>query len=427
MYSKHRLEFGVIFSGEVFNEDGEIVQQIDPFHNTVLDSGLLALYTYPLDQMVAYVNIGASSVAPDIAQTGLLDRKFSTNNQFVGHSGVTGVKPGEIFLGLRKVFQFNIGTCTGDFTEVGLSRENNAIYFNRQLFKDSNGNPIVVRVAANEGLRLTIEARIYCDASLAPYSVAYKLDTKGATAGGVVLQKVGGGSATITAAELNGIIPNATNETLKDRVDNSCTGGYQLAFFYRDQANPNLFYLFFHPHITVNPNLIMASHTFTGGTEAPTFETTMPFVAPEDRPTFEYQFEDLTAGTTITNHYRKYPYFVPYYDDICNWGVNTYNNDWILSSPIGALGFNFIDNKNPTSSSITVTPTQSDMRFVRQNYYGVGVYTTGDPIQITYGKITFNNSSSGGCYQFGLIEPIEITNIQEMWAEMEISWGRYTP
>lgn len=420
MNIEHRFSVGCTFAVEVFNEDGEITYRGEPFHNTVLDSALLGWWTASIDTYTQYINIGSSSVAPDPAQTGLLDRKFSTNSQFVGMSWTDDKTPGNINVGLRKVFQFNIGTCTGDFTEVGLSAGNNSSYFNRQLFKNSSGDPIVVRVLASEGLRLTVEIKVYADPTIVPYGCIYKLDTKGATGGSVVIGR-SGSSKSLALSEL---IDNGP--ACRDRIE-EMTGNYLLLFVTRDTVNPSVFWIYFRPDISTDPNLTMLSHSFTGCSDTVTFENTLPFNDVVNFPPIEYDFEDTTNPSNNGKlHYKKQVYFSGYYDSVMAWSWNPYQNQLLLNQALNNLGFHF-QNIECTSSS-TTTPTAGNLTSTRKNYYAPGKFTTGAPINITWGELCWGNSTSGRTsYSFRLVEPIAISNTEEIEFSMTFSWGRYTP
>jgi len=167
-----RNEIACWFQVEKFRADGSITYLSPWFKNTILDVGLDALVNYPLSTSEAgaggilqYANVGTDSTAPSTSQTGLLSFLASTRTDY--GDVTTGYQTsGPVFKWIQKIYEFSVGSCTGNLTEVGLSRDSNSNYFNRQLFRDSNGDPTTITVLSDEGLRVTARVYLYSDINL---------------------------------------------------------------------------------------------------------------------------------------------------------------------------------------------------------------------------------------------------------------------
>jgi len=162
---------GCFFRAEKYKADGTITYQGPWFSNTVLNVGLDGLrldYNLALsrdDSLIYYLNVGTGTSEPTISQTGLDNFLASTGSNYEGlteNSSVGDEAAGDpAWTSLQQTKSFSIGSCTGNLTELGLSRSSNSSYFNRQLFRDELGDPTVIPVQDDEGLRITIKVILY--------------------------------------------------------------------------------------------------------------------------------------------------------------------------------------------------------------------------------------------------------------------------
>lgn len=171
---REEVKINCVFQAQKFNKEGIITYQGPKFHNTIFDSGLDLLHEGVLrvgDRLGPwggagdYINVGTGSSTPATSQTGLDSFLASTGNIYgsLSKNSDTSI-PRHVWQ--TAVFEFAIGSCTGNLTEVGLSSAENSNYFNRQLFKDAEGSPTTITVLADEGLRVTATLYLYED--LAP-------------------------------------------------------------------------------------------------------------------------------------------------------------------------------------------------------------------------------------------------------------------
>jgi len=151
------------FQVEKFKADGTITYKGPKFHNTILDVGLDLFANDDLYRIIRYCNVGSGSSTPVQGQSGLdsfvASVEDSEENIYSVSHHTTNTDP--LHYGKEETREFSIGTCTGNLTEVGLSKESNSDYFNRQLFRDVSDNPITITVASDEGLRVTFDIKVY--------------------------------------------------------------------------------------------------------------------------------------------------------------------------------------------------------------------------------------------------------------------------
>jgi len=161
--SEH-FKVGCTFQVEKFRNDGAVTYRGPEFSNLVLNVGL--------DQMASsgfgiaggncyYINVGEGSSTPAQTQTGLDNFLAATNNDISSSYGYQASTPYHKWG--QATFEFAIGSCTGNLTELGLSGSSNAEYFNRQLFRDDAGDPTTITVKSDEGLRITAKGFFYPD------------------------------------------------------------------------------------------------------------------------------------------------------------------------------------------------------------------------------------------------------------------------
>lgn len=149
-----------VFQVEKFRSDGTITYKGPRFNNIILDVGL---DEWAVDGMegglLNRINVGTGSSTPATGQSGL-DAFLASTNNIRSNARTYSIGPPVVATIVRQ-WQFNIGTCTGNLTEVGISADSNDKYLNRQLFRDDVGNPVTITVADDEGLRVTAEVSIY--------------------------------------------------------------------------------------------------------------------------------------------------------------------------------------------------------------------------------------------------------------------------
>jgi len=153
------------FKVQIFKKSGLIRYEGPWFSNTILDSGLDFLMTStnsrifgPLNGILRTCNIGSGNSLPSTEDTGL--ESYFTYSQNQDRSGSADHEAG--FREWIGVFEFGVGTFSDtEIREVGLSLSGNSTYFNRQLFRDENGDPVTLTLQSDEGLRVTAAVTKY--------------------------------------------------------------------------------------------------------------------------------------------------------------------------------------------------------------------------------------------------------------------------
>lgn len=162
---EQRILVGCSFCAHKFKADGRITYRGPWFKNTILDTGLDLINEKSMSDLMRWINVGTDNTTPSVVQTGLLSYLASTETVY-GDPINTGQSTNPAHNSYTKTFEFAIGSCTGNLTEVGLSADvynPNKDYFNRQLFRDDLGNPTTITVLSDEGLRVTAELVFYSD------------------------------------------------------------------------------------------------------------------------------------------------------------------------------------------------------------------------------------------------------------------------
>jgi len=163
MPSTH-VTYGCYFRAQKIKADGTITYEGPWFHNLVLDSGLDEIFNDNFQNLMASVGVGSGSSTPSVEQTGLDHQVAYTTNTYwrPGQDHLRDEEEQIIGKILQRTFEFGLGSAQGNLTEVGI-RARSGTYFNRQLFKDSEGNPTTITVLSDEGLRIEVELRVYWD------------------------------------------------------------------------------------------------------------------------------------------------------------------------------------------------------------------------------------------------------------------------
>lgn len=436
MHVDTHIGVGVEFILEKFNAQG-VTYRSDPFHNTVLNVGLLGWWDYTLSEMTTYINVGSGTSAADATQVGLDSRLYTTSTLFVAKADIRATVK-EFYSGHKKVFQFAIGTCTGTLTEVGLSRASNASYFNRQRFKNASGDFIAVQVLSDEGLRVTCNIKVYVEPSLRIYSRIFKIPFYGATAGDITFKNnANSKTRTITLAALKAALWNDPMTSSQD------ASFYNAAYldtqgFVGGKYSPedDCFYIAYgwqsRRDSTNNPvwnELSILSHTLTGGTQAPQILLHQDYDASK-HPITTFNLYDETAGTNVSKSMVKA--FSHYFYA----GSNTFLGPFDCGNSY-AVWMQAIKNivfkpnaltTNPSTTTIITSPSLGNNTTTKKFYYAPGVLSTSD-YTVNFVSMSFNGSSAwtGSNIDFFLVEPITISNLQEIEFTGTITWGGYTP
>lgn len=408
------LAVSAFFEIEKFNSHNEITYSGKPFENMVLDSAKLGLFTYTLSQYSAYLNLGSDNTVPDGSQTRLLARTYSTNNIFNSQStqGLNYFDPYYIFI--KKTFQFNIGTCTGTHREIGLSVSNNSNYFNRQLIKDGNGDPMDLVVAADEGLRITVEIRLTTDQSKL-FAQIYKLDLKGATAGSIVFQS-GAGTKTITLAAMIAqqdyhvegnlrTYPLTGNYSLQTNLDDIIP---EIVHCHTDVDGKILIFIK-HGRFESIP-LTIQSHTLTGGSGSPEITERQAFLPPVVKT---HDHLDETTGQTTQLSYYIFPIIFTSSTVLGGFGngwSSGYN--WNYSMKTMDMGLGLVGAGAATSGSVISEPTTNNLIKEKQSYWAPG--------KLGSGTIVFDSFTLGSLYNLKFLTPFSVVDTEEFYFNYSI-------
>ncbi|MFM9421008.1 hypothetical protein ACKLNZ_10050 [Thermus scotoductus] len=150
-------------------------------HNLVLNQtydSLIASYGFTL--LTQYAAVGTGSTPPAATQTGLVAEARRTNRDQNGSTGTfsyTRVANGVYEqTTVREFLETEVGNS--NLTEWGFSPSNTAggNLICRELFRDGNGNPIVITPAADQRLRLIYKTRVTLSPTVA---VSASIDISG--------------------------------------------------------------------------------------------------------------------------------------------------------------------------------------------------------------------------------------------------------
>lgn len=158
-----------------------VVDQEAEQHNLVLNQtydSLIASYGFTL--LTKYAAVGTGSTPPAATQTGLVAEARRTNRDQNGSTGTfsyTRVANGVYEqTTVREFLETEVGNS--NLTEWGFSPSNTAggNLICRELFRDGNGNPIVITPAADQRLRLIYKTRVTLSPTVA---VSASIDISG--------------------------------------------------------------------------------------------------------------------------------------------------------------------------------------------------------------------------------------------------------
>lgn len=389
------------FNVEKFNKDG-IIFTTGPFFNTILSSGVQLMYTTSVRDLTTFINIGSDNTVPANDQTGLIARLFSTDN--VISSVASFNSDPKHNLKVTKVFRFDIGTCTGTFKEVGLSKTSNTDYFNRQLLKNSGGTPIEIAVGDDEGLLLTVELKIFLDPGISYIGEVNHLDLKEATGGSFTL-KVGTKESAVINYEDFSTSPDKVDAAVKELVDPdlvvSVTGTLATGF--------NITFL----PLAGQTGISIGTNSLTGNTEAPTLTVTT------SNPVFPITFNvnDVDAGTTTVMKLNR---SIPLNVSESVWGLNEITNPLYIAS-IQEWTYE-INGKTPSSIERT-PPTLGNPEVTDTCTWLPGRISTDASFNFHTIKAKIGGKD---IYEYRLVDDITILNTEEIKFVFKRGWGRWS-
>lgn len=136
----------------------ELVKDTGWFDNLILDQGLNRLGTAGSQ---GYCQVGTSSVAPSVGQTGLVApiaytlaimEVLTFNDGSPDYEGWTSYR-----------YRFDIGVAAGNLSEVGTGWGSGNDLFNRALIVDGGGTPTTITVLPDEVLDVTYKIGAFVD------------------------------------------------------------------------------------------------------------------------------------------------------------------------------------------------------------------------------------------------------------------------
>lgn len=175
-----------------------VVEREAEQHNLVLNQTYDSLMAqYGITSLTSYAAVGTGSTPPSPSQTGLANEVRRTNRNDAKGSGTfsyarvaNGVYEQTV---IREFLESEVGNL--NLTEWGFSPSGSAgnNLMSRELFRDGNGNPIVITLASDQRLRLIYKTRI----TLAPVvavDASINISGIGVRTGKYVLTLSAGGS-----------------------------------------------------------------------------------------------------------------------------------------------------------------------------------------------------------------------------------------
>ena len=446
------LGFACKFKIQKFNEYGNITYDGPEFSNTMLDSGLLKLFSYSILDMIGYINIGSGSSSPSPTQTGLDARTYTTSNIYNSTTYWTGSPsvPEATYTGYCKVFQFNVGTCTGIASEVGLSRLNNADYLNRQLLRNEYGSTTSIEVASNEGVRISIEVRCYLSNQILPHTEIYQIKNHLCDSYGKKITLTNGINTfdyTIGNYGFTDLI-KAINVNLIQKNQNNIHAYTMSSAYIHD--NNFVGYLYGHPLNDEPLNLSMTGNTITDTRGGDPFEFTMVkgYIGKQSIIQQISYYDDVSGITQSLdfelfqgrNNSRYSCPFLPslggyYYansNDGIVEGIGNHINSCFISEPLSNHVLKVANPSlemepiNPTSVSYISSPSEGNFSYKIKSYYSPGAVGSGTQTIKGFYIARTTDSYSNRVYQYVVLLKnfdFVVTDIEEFWTEMTISWG----
>lgn len=164
MTAREDLQVGVRgwIEAKLINREGKVVHEHTQ-SNLILDRGLDFIMSSLLaHNMHLYIAVGTGSTEPNPTQTALANEIARTNQTLsLGPDlQVTVLADGHYRISRTRGFDYN--QANGNLTEFGGSdsSSSSAGVLTRELFRDANGNPIVITKTSNERLAITYHLEV---------------------------------------------------------------------------------------------------------------------------------------------------------------------------------------------------------------------------------------------------------------------------
>ena len=131
--------------------------------NLILDKGIIyAAQNRDFANLHTYIAVGTGSTAPNASQTALVSEVARTNLTLNLGPDSEVIVNGDGDYTIRRTRGFDYNQANGNLTEFGGSNSSSssAGVNTRELFRDADGNPIVITKTSNERLAITYSLRI---------------------------------------------------------------------------------------------------------------------------------------------------------------------------------------------------------------------------------------------------------------------------
>lgn len=184
MTAREDLQVGVRGWIEVklINREGKVVHEHTQ-SNLILNKGLDYIMSSLLAHNVhLYIAVGTGSTAPDPTQTALVSEIARTNQTLGLGPDLQVTVLGDGYYRISRTRGFDYNQANGNLTEFGGSdsSSSSAGVNTRELFRDSNGNPIVITKTSNERLAITYHLEVQFNPAVATdYGTVNILDGSG--------------------------------------------------------------------------------------------------------------------------------------------------------------------------------------------------------------------------------------------------------
>lgn len=133
----------------------EVLGQVGPFKNLIVNSGLDAIAQRP---PISGCRVGTGTTEPAVTDTSLAIPRASTTSVLNTNTSFSNSSP--YYTAYSRTFRFAAGAASGNITEMSIHVDTGEMW-SRSLVKDSSGNPVAITVLANEVLDVTYECRMY--------------------------------------------------------------------------------------------------------------------------------------------------------------------------------------------------------------------------------------------------------------------------
>lgn len=209
------VSIGAVFKMVVRKADtDEIVRETPEFHNLVLTTGLARMSTGTWIDRCCVGTGNSTPVALQVALDSFLASTTTPASGVVDSGGIQVATAPYYWFG-RRTWRFDVGTATGNISEIGLGWGNTTLW-NRALVKDAEGNPTTITVLADEYLDVISEVRIYPQESTGTFNLVDKTGNIISTHNFVALPRFS--SATGGAAWKPVKVQYATNGSMSNSV-----------------------------------------------------------------------------------------------------------------------------------------------------------------------------------------------------------------